>query len=109
MDLARFDHRYGELVLESVARVATSQPERYLKQLVSHLGHRRSTELLADGSGLVQFDDGRCTLTAEPGVLVLNASAESLEGLTHVQDVVKRHLERFGNRAELQVSWSQPA
>jgi caffeoyl-CoA O-methyltransferase len=109
IDLARLDRRYRELVLESVARVATAQPERYLKQLVSHLGHRRSTELHADGSGLVRFDDGRCELTAQPGVLVLTASAEDLAGLTHVQDVIKRHLERFGTRAELQVTWSPPA
>jgi hypothetical protein len=95
-------------MMQSVARVPTGQPERYLKQLVSHLGRRRTTELLAPGHGVITFDDGRCTLTAEEGVLVLTAMAVDLAALARIQDVVGRHLERFGTRAELRVRWPTP-
>jgi hypothetical protein len=87
------------------ARVATPTPERYVKQLVSHLSHKRSTTLVAPGHGVVTWDDGRCVAIAEPGVLVLTANADNAEALARIQDVVGRHLERFGARAELQVEW----
>jgi hypothetical protein len=87
------------------ARVATPTPGRYVKQLVSHLGRKRTTTLVAPGHGLVTFDDGRCVATAEPGVLVLTANADTAEGLARIQDVVGRHLERFGQRNELRVEW----
>jgi hypothetical protein len=93
-------------MLESVARVPTQQPERYIKQVVSHLGHKRTTEMLADGHGVVHFEDGRCTLVPEAGVLVLAASAVDEEALSRVQDVIARHLERFGTREGLAVRWS---
>ena len=94
---------------ESVARVPSRAPERYLKQLVSHLGHRLGTELLPDGRGVIRFESGECLLAAEPDALVLSASAADGAQLGHVQDVVARHLERFGARDGIQVRWSPPA
>jgi hypothetical protein len=94
---------------QSVALVPVGQPARYVKQLVSHLGHRLSTELLADGQGVIRFEAGECLMTAGSGALVLTASAADGEELRHVQDVVARHLERFGAREGLRVSWSPPA
>lgn len=38
--------------------------------------------------------------------LRLQAQAVSAEGLERVQDVVGRHLERFGQRHELDVRWT---
>jgi hypothetical protein len=93
-------------MLTSRARVATDQPERYLKQLVSHLGHRLTTSVADDGTGLVEFDRGRCTLVPEAGVLVLTAAADDEETMARAQDVVGRHLERFGAKAGLRVQWS---
>jgi hypothetical protein len=91
---------------ESVARIPTGQPARYIKQLVSHLSHRATTELLPDGQGVIRLDVGHCVLSAAPDELVLTASADDAEGLARVQDVVGRHLERFGAREELRVHWS---
>jgi hypothetical protein len=96
-------------MVESVARVATDQPGRYLKQIVSHLGHKRTTWVEPDGSGVVDFGSGRCTLTAQDGVLLLAASAPDQAELDHVRDVLGRHLERFGGREGLRVTWSDPA
>jgi len=94
-------------MVESVARVATPQPARYIKQMVSHLGHKLTTALDDSGAGVVEFESGRCTLDAEPGVLVLAASAIDQTALARVQDVVGRHLERFGGREGLTVTWTE--
>jgi hypothetical protein len=89
----------------AVARVATMTPERYIKQLCSHLARKRTTMLVSPGEGVITFDTGRCVAVAAPGLLVLTATADSAEALAHIQDVVGRHLERFGARSELEVRW----
>jgi hypothetical protein len=95
-------------MIESVARINTDQPGRYIKQIVSHLAHKRSTSIADDGTGLVEFDAGRCTMIPQPGVLLLVATAPDAENLSHVRDVLGRHLERFGGREGLRVEWSTP-
>jgi hypothetical protein len=87
------------------ADVSTDAPERYAKQLVAHLGRRVewttdgavSTADLAGGTGTVEVGDG---------VLTLRAQAPDTEALARVQDVLGRHLERFGQRNELVVTWA---
>ena len=94
-------------MVRSTARVATDQPERYIKQLVSHLAHKLTTRLEDDGRGSIGFESGRCVLAAEPGSLVLVATADDDAALEHVRGVVTRHLERFGGRAGLEVNWNE--
>jgi hypothetical protein len=65
-----------------------------------------TTELSADGTGLVQVPHGGCTLAAGRGVLVIAATADDSQAMRRVQDVVGRHLERFGKRAGLRVRWA---
>jgi uncharacterized protein len=87
------------------ADVATEAPERYAKQLVSHLGRRvefatdgpTSRASIAGGTGVIQVGDG---------VITLRAEAPDAETLDRVQDVLGRHLERFGQRNELAVVWT---
>jgi hypothetical protein len=94
--------------LSARADVRTDAPERYAKQLVEHLGHRvsfttegaTSTAAIAGGTGSVEVGDG---------VLTLRAEADDPAALAQVQDVLGRHLERFGRRAELTVVWTTPA
>ena len=45
-------------MVESVARVVTDQPGRYIKQIVSHLAHKRSTRMADDGTGVVRLTSG---------------------------------------------------
>ena len=97
-------------MIESVANVSTERPERYLKQLVSHLGRRVDSEQTEDGSaGSLTFSSGGCTLRVEPGALVMTARAADDERLAAVQDVVTRHLVRFATQEELVVEWSAAA
>jgi uncharacterized protein len=96
--------------LTARADVSTDSPERYAKQLVSHLGRKveftvdgpTSTAAIAGGTGVIVVGDGVLTLLAE---------APDAETLDRVQDVLGRHLERFGQRNELTVVWTadQPA
>ncbi|TFV88739.1 DUF2218 domain-containing protein [Blastococcus sp. CT_GayMR16] len=91
--------------LTARADVPTEAPARYAKQLVSHLGRRVewttdgavSTATIAGGTGIVEVGDG---------VLTLRAEAPDSESMARVQDVLGRHLERFGQRNELVVTWS---
>jgi uncharacterized protein len=94
-------------VLVSRAEVVTASPERYAKQLVSHLGHRVPVESTPHGE-VLSFEDGRGIVTVGDGVLVLRAEARGQQALGVVQDVLGRHLERFGRQHELAVTWSTP-
>jgi caffeoyl-CoA O-methyltransferase len=96
---------YARCMLYARAEVATATPDRYIRQLVSHLSHKATTELRPDGTGVIAVHDGRCELTGEGELLVLEATAEDVQGLAHIQDVAGRHLERFGARAALRVEW----
>lgn len=89
----------------STAFVATEAAERYARQLASHLGRRLTVEELPGGVRHLAFAKGTATLTPEPERLVMRAEAEDAESLAVVEDVVGRHLERFGRRAELIVTW----
>lgn len=92
----------------SEARVPTSRSSIYLKQLCRHFGHRLPAEVTGE-LGQIAFPYGSCELRAEPDELVLRVRAEDEEALARLEDVVGRHLERFGHREELKVSWSPPA
>ena len=96
---------YARCMLYARAEVATSTPDRYIRQLVNHLSHKVTTELRPDGTGVIAVHDGQCTLTGEGELLVLEATADNAQGLAHIQDVAGRHLERFGTRAALRVEW----
>jgi hypothetical protein len=95
-------------LLTSRAEVATPTPDRYAKQLVQHLGRKVPVEETADGAVLT-IGSGRGVVSAGDGVLVLRAEARGEEALADVQGVLGRHLERFGQRSELVVTWSPSA
>jgi hypothetical protein len=90
--------------LTATASVATATPERYAKQLASHLGRRCEVREEADGIRLV-LAGGDCLLVSRDETLELHASATGRPELERVTQVVGSHLERFGQRNELQVSW----
>jgi hypothetical protein len=89
------------------AVVSTDSGVRYAKQLLSHLGRKNPVAPL-DGSpdgGVLTFAYGIGTVRPESGGLVLLAEAGDADPLARVRDVLQRHLERFGARRELSVSW----
>jgi len=89
------------------ALVRTDRPARYGKQLVAHLGRHNGGEWADDDQrGWIAFAAGRAELSCVPDGLFLRVEAEPAQ-LARLEDVVGRHLVRFGNRDELHVSWTR--
>ena len=89
----------------STARVVTERGERYRKQLASHFGSKIEVVEEPAGTVLKWGFGGTTTLTVEGGALVLRRDAEDAETPDRVKDVTGRHLERFGEKDGLVVSW----
>ena len=91
----------------SVADVPTDAAARYAKQLLSHLGHKVAVEAIEGEpqGGRLVFAYGTATVVPGSERLTLRAAAEDTELLARVQDVVSRHLERFGARRAVVVEW----
>jgi hypothetical protein len=76
-----------------------------LLQLCKHFRHKLDVTFDAQ-TGTIPFAFGRCELRAGDGVLELEAIAATPAGLERVEHVIGSHLERFGRRHELSVSWA---
>lgn len=87
------------------AFVPTDRPARYIKQLVSHFAGKVESEPTETGA-ILRFAYGTGRLEAGDGGIRIEADAGSEEDLAHVEDVVARHLVRFGTRDELVVTWT---
>jgi len=91
----------------STARVSTDRPARYAKQLAAHMGRKVPAEWSEEtGRGSLVFGAGRAELAAEDGALLLSVEGAE-ESLAQLEDVVGRHLVRFGTRDELVVAWQR--
>ncbi|WP_405006330.1 DUF2218 domain-containing protein [Kitasatospora purpeofusca] len=89
----------------SEARVATDRSARYAKQLAAHMGRKIKADWSEEtGHGTFVFGAGTATLEATPDALLLAVEGET-ENLPGLEDVVGRHLVRFGARDELVVEW----
>jgi len=92
----------------SQATVPSARADRYVKQLVSHLG--RKATVVPEGDGHCIFvSAGSCTIRADGGKIELVAAADTEQALRTVEDVIARHLQRFGQRDELLVTWGPGA
>jgi hypothetical protein len=91
------------------ADVPTGTPDRYAKQLLSHLGHR--VDWTTDGAtSTAQLAGGTGRIVVADRVLTLIAEAPDAEALASVQHVLGSHLERFAIRTEqLTVTWTSDA
>ncbi len=91
----------------SVADVPTDAAARYAKQLLAHLGHKVAVEEIEGEplGGRLVFAYGTATVIPGTDSLTLRAAAADAESLARVQDVVSRHLQRFGARRAIVVEW----
>lgn len=89
------------------ADVSTRVPERYARQLAAHLGRKAEVVPVSGGGTDVVLPWGRCRLVTdqEADVLQLRAAAATESDLVKVTGVVGGHLERFGRRDGLTVTW----
>lgn len=89
----------------SHSTVATDRAARYGKQLASHLGRHHGGEWSDEtGTGWIDLGDGRVTMTATDTALQIDLTAAD-GTLDRLEDVVARHLVRFGAQDELTVEW----
>ncbi len=86
--------------------MATERPERYAKQLASHWAHRGpATE--EDGATVLRWETGQViVLRPVGGALEVEVSVPDDADADRFAQVVAEHLERFGQRDELDVVWT---
>jgi uncharacterized protein len=102
---SRPPHRVDAVHTEALVR--TDRPARYGKQLVAHLGRRNGGEWADDHQrGWIAFAGGRAEVSCAPDGLLLRVEADA-EQLAMLEDVVGRHLVRFGGRDQLHVRWTR--
>lgn len=102
------------LTVRSRAVVETDRPARYAKQLASHFGHKILVEEVEGGHRLTFNRDGNfggygdVLVQQVDGVerLVLLAYAATAEGRERLEGVLGRHLERFGEKDGLVVTFT---
>jgi hypothetical protein len=92
--------------LSSIANVETAKPAPYMRQLCKHFGHKNEAEY-GESSGSIRFPYGSCQLEPGDGALKLVVSAANDEDLERMERVIGGHLERFGARDGLSVSWER--
>jgi hypothetical protein len=98
----------GNNTLAYRADVATDAPERYAKQLVAHLGRKVAfveAETQAGPGSTVEIGSATGSVVPGDAVLVLLVSGDDADDVARAQHVLGSHLERFGQRAELVVTW----
>jgi hypothetical protein len=87
------------------------KPERHIKQLVSHWGHKMATSYdEGDGMGSFPFSDTTsAVMIARPeGVAITLTTADTQENV-RMRGVIERHLNRFAFReAPLTYEWDDP-
>ncbi|GLW99420.1 DUF2218 domain-containing protein [Microtetraspora sp. NBRC 16547] len=89
----------------SIAYVTTDAAPRYAKQLASHLGRKAEVEDLPGGGYRLALQAGEGVLSPEADRLIMRAAAADAESLDTVKDVLGRHLEHFGRRNDVTVTW----
>jgi len=85
--------------------MATDRPERYARQLVSHWSERGPVSE-EDGATVQRWGTGQViVLRPADRVLEVEISVPDGDDAARFAQVVKAHLERFGQREELTVVW----
>jgi hypothetical protein len=93
-------------MITSKAQVAIERPERWAKQLVSHLGHKAEVTETDRGSKLT-LTVGAGLVSVANGCVVLEVEAPDEESLAKVENVLGGHLERFAHEHEIKVIWTR--
>ena len=90
----------------SRAAVATDAPARYAKQLVAHLG--RKVAFTTEGNTSTATVDGlKLAITVADNLLSLAVTATDKAAVTRGEHALGSHLERFGARRGLTVTWTR--
>jgi uncharacterized protein len=89
----------------SRALVATAKPSQYLLQLAKHFRHKLDVRF-DERHAFIPFAFGHAELRAGASALTVTVFAQTPGELSRVEHVIAVHLERFGRRDALAVTWS---
>jgi hypothetical protein len=90
----------------SRADVVTDAPARYAKQLVAHLGRR--VPFTTEGNTSTAVLEGTtAAIIVGDNVLTMTATGADPTTVARLEQALGSHLERFGQRRELTVSWTR--
>jgi hypothetical protein len=93
-------------LITSRAEVLTDAPERYAKQLLAHLG--RKLDFTTHGStSTMTIGEATGQLIIDERALTMIATGVDAQSVARVEHVLGSHLERFGQRSELVVTWTR--
>jgi hypothetical protein len=89
------------------AKVAIERPERWAKQLVSHLGNKAKVEELESASKLTFGEEGNSVglVSTDAEHVLLTALGQTQEDLDRAKNVLGKHLERFAEKLDIKVNW----
>ena len=90
--------------LISEAKVMMERPERYAKQLASHMGHRVPFEKIGD-SYEAKFGETLGQLEPGAGFLLMRVSGATQDDLTGPQSALEKHLRQFAKDQDLIIEW----
>lgn len=90
--------------MNAETQVKTEIAPKYLKWLCGHFNLKAQAEY-DETHGTVQFEFGTCEMQAKGDALWIQVSAEDEESLKRIKYVVGDHLEHFGRKESIQVSW----
>ncbi|MDN4491626.1 DUF2218 domain-containing protein [Demequina sp. SYSU T00068] len=92
------------MTLSTTGRFPTDRPERYLKQLCSHLGNKLDATY-EGGDGRIVLGTAIARLTATPGSLEIAVSGAEDADVHRVMGVVGSHLDRFAQKDGVSTEW----
>lgn len=90
---------------KSAHYLTIDRPERYVKQLNSHLSKKAALQ-----EGFLLFPDlGAAEATVIPGstTIRLIAFADSEESLTKIQNILTKHLYKFAKITDADIEWEK--
>ncbi len=86
----------------------TDRPTRYGKQLTTHMSRRNGGEWDAQANtGWINLVKARADITCADDRIVIDLTAEDAEALTTFEDVIERHLVKFGLKDGLTMWWER--
>jgi hypothetical protein len=86
------------------------KPERYIKQLVSHWGHKMATTYdEGDGMGAFPFSEHTsAVMTARHDGIAITLTTADLDENRRMRGVIEKHIDRFAFReAPLTYEWTE--
>lgn len=92
------------MTLSTTGRFPTDRPERYLKQLCSHLGRKLDAQQ-EDGDGTIRLGTAIARLTSMPGSLEIAVSGAEDADVHRVMGVIGAHLDKFAEKEGITTQW----